>query len=71
MAKIYVRETLDPVRKNIDTMNHFVNDAGHELKTPIAILSGNLQFMRDFKEYDQKLIEENLQVINTMNDSIE
>ena len=27
MARVYVRETLEPVRDNMDTMTHFVHDA--------------------------------------------
>lgn len=71
IARVYVQETLEPVKENINTMNYFIHDAGHELKTPLAILSGNLQFMRDFKEQNMELIEENIKVIKDMNSSIE
>lgn len=71
MARIYVRETLEPVKENLDTMTHFVHDAGHELKTPLAIISGNLQFIRDSKKSDPELIIESLSTIDGMNDSIE
>lgn len=50
MSRSAVRKTLLPVEENIDTMTHFVHDAGHELKTPLAVVSGNLQLIRDFPE---------------------
>lgn len=71
VARLYVRETLEPVRENMDTMTHFVHDAGHELKTPIAIVSGNLQFIRDTNTHNPELITESLRVIDDMNDSIQ
>jgi len=71
MARTYVRETLEPVRENLDTMTHFVHDAGHELKTPIAILSGYLQLMRDSKNPDPTLIEDSLRTVDGMDDSIQ
>lgn len=67
----YVRKILTPVKENIDTMSHFVHDAGHELKTPIAIISGNLQIMRENPKVDYELIEESLETIHTMNESIQ
>lgn len=60
MIRLYIRRVLRPVRENIDTMTHFVHDAGHELKTPLAIISGNLQILRDSPKMDYELIEESL-----------
>lgn len=71
MARIYVRKTLTPVRENLETMNHFIHDAGHELKTPLAIVSGNLQYIRDTQHQDMDLIQESLRVVDEMNSSIE
>lgn len=70
-ATWYVRRVLRPVQENIDTMTHFVHDAGHELKTPLAIISGNLQIMRDSDHVEYDLIEENLVTIDVMNESIQ
>lgn len=70
-ATWYVRRVLRPVQENIDTMTHFVHDAGHELKTPLAIISGNLQIMRDSDHVEYDLIEENLATIDVMNESIQ
>lgn len=70
MGRYFVREILKPVAENIDTMNHFIHDAGHELKTPLAIISGNLQILRDSKIQDPSLIEESIGTIHTMSDSL-
>ena len=40
-----IRRILKPIRKNIDEMEAFIHDAGHELKTPLAIANGNLQLL--------------------------
>ena len=71
MARVYVRETLEPVRDNLDTMTHFVHDAGHELKTPLAIISGNLQLLRDSKKPDMTLVDESIATVESMTDSIQ
>lgn len=71
VARTYVRGTLEPVRENMDTMTHFVHDAGHELKTPLAIISGNLQYLRDTQTEEQPIIHESLTVINEMSNSID
>lgn len=62
----YVRRTLRPIAENIDTMSHFIHDAGHELKTPLAIVSGNLQLLRDSNLNDKSIIEESITTIHTM-----
>ena len=60
-----------PIRENFDTMTHFVHDAGHELRTPLAIMSGNLQIMRDSNHVEYELIEESLSTIDSMTESIQ
>jgi signal transduction histidine kinase len=47
-------------------MSHFIHDAGHELKTPLAIVSGNLQILRDSKVPDKDIIEESIATIHSM-----
>ena len=71
LIRRYIRHILQPIKENMDTMTHFVHDAGHELKTPLAIMSGNLQIMRDMNKLDYELIEESLSTIDTMNESIQ
>lgn len=50
-----IRRILRPIRKNIDEMEAFIHDAGHELKTPLAIANGNLQLL-------QKTYQENEEI---------
>lgn len=71
IGRYYVRRTLEPVAENIDTMSHFIHDAGHELKTPLAIVSGNLQILRDSKVPDKDIIEESIATIHSMWESID
>lgn len=71
IGRYYVGRTLEPVAENIDTMSHFIHDAGHELKTPLAIVSGNLQILRDSKKIDAEIIEESITTIHSMWDSID
>jgi signal transduction histidine kinase len=71
MARYYVRETLKPVHESLDTMEHFIHDAGHEMKTPLAIISGNLQLMRDTKKLDVTLIDESITTIMSMTGSLD
>lgn len=70
LMRFHIRRTLLPVRENIDTMTHFVHDAGHELKTPLAIISGNLQILRDSPKMDYELVESSFDTIDAMNESI-
>ena len=71
IGRYAVGRTLEPVAENIDTMSHFIHDAGHELKTPLAIVSGNLQILRDSKKPDLEIIEESISTIYSMGDSID
>lgn len=71
MGKYFVRETLEPVGANIEAMNDFIHDAGHELKTPLAIISGNLQILRDEKEKDPTLINESISTLHAMSTSLD
>ena len=71
MGRYFVRKTLEPVEENIESMSHFIHDAWHELKTPLAIISGNLQILRESKHIEQGLIEESIRTIHTMSDSLD
>lgn len=71
MGRFFVREALAPVEANIDTMSHFIHDAGHELKTPLAIISGNLQILRDARKIEKDLIETSITTIHSMSDSLD
>jgi len=66
IGQYYVGRILRPVAENINNMSHFIHDAGHELKTPLAIISGNLQILRDSKIPNKDIIEESISTIRSM-----
>jgi signal transduction histidine kinase len=39
-------------------MHDFIHNAGHELKTPIAIIDSNLQLIKQTKKFDKELVKE-------------
>lgn len=71
MGRYFVRKTLEPVEENIDSMSHFIHNAWHELKTPLAIVSGNLQILRESTKWEQELIGESIDTIHAMSDSLD
>ncbi|MGB3760465.1 MAG: ATP-binding protein [Rivularia sp. (in: cyanobacteria)] len=40
-------EMMDRLQTNFNTQRNFINDAGHELRTPITIIRGHLELMGD------------------------
>ena len=68
----FVKITLKPVADNIDEMDNFVHNAWHELKTPISVVSSNLQLMKQLKQADNlEMIEENIAELTHMDKLIE
>lgn len=49
LARTY-NEMLDRLQSAFETQRRFVDDAGHELRTPITIISGHLELMGDDPE---------------------
>ncbi len=70
IGRIFVSRALLPVEQSIAAMRHFVQDAGHELQTPLSIISGNLQILRDFDDRDPLVIESSLETVRSMSQSI-
>lgn len=54
----FVSKTFKPVEENISDMKNFIHNAGHELKTPIAVIDSNIQLMLEMKTYDEEMIKE-------------
>lgn len=71
IGRYYVGRTLKPVGENIETMWNFIHDAGHELKTPLAIISWNLQILRDTNNVDTDIINESIVTLHSMADSLD
>lgn len=55
---IFVRKVLKPVEENIEEMNHFIDNAGHELKTPLAAIQSSSSLMKELKNFEPELIQE-------------
>ncbi|EKD30158.1 MAG: signal transduction histidine kinase [uncultured bacterium (gcode 4)] len=66
----FVNSTLSPVEKNMDDMEQFIHNAGHELKTPIAVIKSSLELMRLSKNYDEG-ITESIEELDRMNNLIQ
>lgn len=52
-------------------MDAFIHNAGHELKTPLAVMRGNLQVMQAEKNFDEDLLKKSISQIDHMNTLIE
>ncbi len=39
------RQAIDPIARNIERQKQFVTDAGHEIKTPLAIITANVDVL--------------------------
>jgi len=66
-----VYRALMPLEENLDDMKSFIHNAGHELKTPLAVMRGNLQIIEAEKKYDESLIHSSIKNVDTMNGLIE
>lgn len=62
----FVGKMFVPIEENIQDMEQFVFNAGHELKTPLSVIKSHLQLSLAKKQY-QKAINESIKEINKMN----
>ncbi|MFF2448164.1 sensor histidine kinase [Neobacillus sp. NPDC058068] len=53
-------QTMDKLEESFLQQKQFVEDASHELRTPIAIIRGNLTMLRRWGKNDPKLLDESL-----------
>ncbi len=67
----FVNRTLKPVEENMKDMQDFIHNAGHELKTPLSVMHGNLQIAQELKSYDASLSSEMIHEVEKMNQLIE
>jgi his kinase A (phosphoacceptor) domain len=57
----------------MSNMKNFIHNAGHELKTPIAVIDSNIQLLRDMKTYDDSMmleLKEEVLKLNSLLDSL-
>jgi len=67
----FVTRIFKPVESNLKDMKDFIHNAGHELKTPIAVIRGNLQIMKREKKLDTDLVTDGISEVDRMNKLIE
>jgi len=57
----------------MDDMRNFIQNAGHELKTPISVIDSNLQMLIDMKKYDSEMnieMRTEIKKLNSLIDSL-
>jgi len=59
------------VEDNLKDMADFIHNAGHELKTPLAVMRGNIQIMQAEKKFDEDLLKNSIREVDRMNSLIE
>lgn len=59
-------EMLDRLQTAFDTQRRFVDDAGHELRTPITIVRGHLELLEDDPEERRKTLDVVLDELDRM-----
>jgi len=67
---IFVKKVLKPVEENIDEMNNFIDNAGHELKTPLAAINSSAWLLKEIKNFEPELIQEIIDEANKSNEII-
>lgn len=67
----FVDKTFIPVEKNMDDMRNFIQNAGHELKTPISVIDSNLQLLIDMKKFDSEMNNEMRAEVKKLNSLID
>ena len=66
LAKTF-NKMMDRLEKAFQTQRNFVNDAGHELRTPITIIRGHLELLEDDPEERKATIDLVLDELDRMN----
>ncbi len=70
---IFVNKVFTPVEENIKDMSNFIDNAWHELKTPIAVIDSNIQLINELKTYDETMMLElkwEVKKLNSLIDSL-
>lgn len=56
-------DLIDDIEQSIQKQNQFVSDASHELKTPLAIMNGNLDMLQRWGKTDPAILSSSLAVM--------
>ena len=70
IGSVFIGRVLRPVEENFRAMRDFTKNAGHELKTPLAVLSGNLQLLAKLYPEECDLAESNIRSIKRMDRTV-
>lgn len=60
-------EMMTRIQTSFESQRNFINDAGHELRTPITIIRGHLELMGDDPEEQQETIDLVMDELDRMN----
>lgn len=64
-------KVLKPVEKNLMDMNDFIDNAWHELKTPLAVINSDLLLLKEIQNYDESFIENSLKETKKMHNLLD
>lgn len=67
----FVDRTLIPVEQSLKDMKDFVQNAWHELKTPLSVIDSNLQLIKDLKNFDWEMVLEMKDEVSKLNSLID
>lgn len=69
----FANRAVQPTIQNIESQKRFITNAGHELKTPIAVISANtevLEMMHGENEWTQSILKQTKRLSGLVNDFI-
>ena len=58
----FYNEMMSRIATNVDQQKRFVSDVAHELRTPLAVIDGNLNMLQRWGFDDRELVEENVTI---------
>jgi two-component system, OmpR family, sensor histidine kinase ArlS len=60
-----INEMLERINQTVSVQTQFVSDASHELRTPIAIIQGNINLIDRWGKQDPKILQESIDTIKS------
>lgn len=63
----FINRVLEPIEENIQDMKSFIQNAWHEIKTPMSVIDSNIQLIDETKTYNKDLTKEIRNEIKKMN----